>query len=336
MKKVNVAILGSGRMGRRHADAYKKHPKVNIVGFYDIQEKLSQSLALEYDGTIAFDSPESILEDPHINAVSICTPNAMHFKLIEKSIINNKDILVEKPIVTSSKECDLINSMMKNSSSKLMVGHTHRFFPCNLALKSILNNREVGQPQIVSTFDYIPGRTLGEKIPPWIKDSSLSGGGVFMTDLIHTVDKISWLLDSPITKVYAPMLSNFIMGSDVEDGGIANIWLENGVTATCVHACPSPGKWDMSTKIIGSKGEISLEFAGKLQIFKESIKTINYEYEGDYSLHSSAGFFSEIDEFVNSIINDREPKINYKDGIQAVRTILALYQSYEKKSPVTL
>ena len=322
-------------MGARHAQAYNLHSKVDIKGFYDVKKSLAKNLALQFKRRI-YSTMDSVLDDPEVDAVSICSPNTSHFNALKLAIKSGKNILIEKPIVTTLKHCNIITNLLRKTDLKVMVGHTNRFFPCNLSLKSVLESGRIGDPKIINTFDYMPGRIEGQKMPSWIKMKKVSGGGVFMTDLIHTVDKISWFMDSHIKKVSSPMLSNFITNKNVEDAGIAVLWLENGSVATCVHGCPSPGTYDMSTKIIGTKGEISLKFAEELKVYKKKISTINYPHKGNLLAHFKVGFFAEIDEFVKSINENRVPKVSYKEGIRAVRVILALYESFKTKRPIVI
>lgn len=336
LKKIQVAILGSGRMGQRHAEAYKKiHRHVEIKGFYDIETKQASTLASRYHAKI-YDTADSAIEDSEVNAISICTPNALHFEILKKSIKYQKDVLVEKPIVTTLEHCRSVMSMMKKSSSKVMVGHTHRFYPCNLALKSVVDSGKIGKPKIINTFDYIPGKNPGQKMPQWVRVRKSSGGGVFMTDLIHTVDKISWLMSSPIEKVFTPMMSDFIAQRGIEDAGIAVIWLKNGSMATCVLGCPSPGAVDMSIKVIGTKGEANMEFGENLDVRKNFISSIDFMHKGNLAKHNSTAFDAEINEFVTSILKNRQPEITHKDGIQAVNVILALYESFKTKRRVLI
>ena len=257
-------------------------------------------------------------------------------EILKKAIKHEKDVLVEKPIVTTLEHCRSVMKMMRKSSSKVMVGHTHRFYPCNLALKTVLDSGKIGIPKIINTFDYIPGKNPGQKMPQWMKVGKISGGGVFMTDLIHTVDKISWWMESPIEKVFTPMMSNFIAQKGVEDAGIAVIWLKNGSMATCTHGCPSPGEADMAVKVIGTKGEAAMEFGKNLDVYRDSKLPIDYIHKGNLKRHNSSAFDAEINEFVTSILKNRQPKITYKDGIQAVNVILALYKSFKTKRPVLI
>lgn len=322
-------------MGRRHASVYQKNPNVVISGFYDVQQSLATNLASEFNASIYKKTEDAILNS-NIDAVSICTPNALHYEILKLAAESGKNILVEKPIVTTKEHCNSLMKILRRSSIKVMVGHTQRFYPCNVALKSILDSDKIGIPKIINCFDYIPGRNPGGHMPAWIKNEKFSGGGILMTDFIHTVDKISWLFHSPIKKVNTIMMSNFLSKKKVEDAVVATMQLENGVVATCIHGCPSPGALDMSVKIIGTKGETKLEFAGDLAIIKDSISHIDYPAKGDYVLHSSKAFSAEIDEFVNCIIEDRQPSITYKDGIKAVRIILALYESFKKKHHIDI
>jgi len=332
LKKIRVAVIGCGRMGKRHAEAYHFHPSVEIKGFYDIKTSLASNLASKYNARVYTDM-FSAIED-HVDAISVCTPNSLHFDILKSAIRLEKHILVEKPIVITLEHCNLIEKMMRGSSSKVMVGHIHRFFPCNIALKSVINSNKIGTPIVVNTFDYIPGKNPGESVPHWMMSKKFGGGGVLMNDLIHTVDKISWLLNSSIKKVFTPTMSSFGVKGDVENVGIVILWMANGAVATCTHGCPSPGSAEMSTKIIGVKGEVTLKFAANLEINKKSKSIIKYKHKGNYLKQSKIAFESEINEFVKSIKENRAPKVSYKDGIKAVKVILALYDSFKSKQPI--
>lgn len=333
MKRIRVAVLGCGRMGKRHIEMYQRNQNVIIGGFYDSRRSLASSLASTFKARV-YDDVEDPMLDSNIDAVSICTPNALHYDILRLAVKSGKDILVEKPIVTTKNHCDSLLRMLCSKAVRVMVGHTHRFYPCNLALKSILESGHIGVPKIINTFDYIPGKNPDGYVPQWLKNRKMSGGGVLMTDFVHTVDKISWLVNKPIKKVNVVFMSDFISKKNVEDVVVTNLELEDGVVATCIHGCPSPGASDMSVKIIGTKGEAAMEFAGELSVIKDSISHINYPTKGKPELHTIAAFSAEINEFINSILEDRQPTVTYRDGINAVRVILALYESFKRKSPM--
>lgn len=334
MQKIRVAILGCGRMGMRHADAYKKNPSATIAGFYDVRSSIASSVAAQYRSN-SYKNIDEIMSDSNIDAVSICTPNSQHYEMLDMAIKADKHVLVEKPIVTTERHCDLLEKTAKKYKKKIMVGHTHRFYQCNIALRSVLDSGTIGNPKIINVFDYIPGKNPGQSVPSWTKEKKF-GGGILMTDFIHTVDKLSWFTGKTIKKVHTHMLSNFITNGSVEDAIMCTIELEGGLIANCIHGCPSPGAIDMSTKIIGTKGEVRMTFADEIAVLKKSITQIDYPFRGNYMKHSTDAFYSEIGEFLKSISEKREPKVSLRDGICAVRTILALEKSYRVKRPITL
>lgn len=334
MQKIRVAILGCGRMGMRHADAYKKNPLATIAGFYDVKSSIASNVAAHYRSN-SYKDIDEIMSDSNIDAVSICTPNSQHYETLDMAIKASKHILVEKPIVTTERHCDLLEKTAKKYKKKIMVGHTHRFYQCNIALRSVLDSGIIGKPKIINIFDYIPGKNPGQSVPSWTKEKKF-GGGILMTDFIHTVDKLSWFTSKAIKKVHTHMLSNFITRGSVEDAIMCTIELEGDLIANCIHSCPSPGTTDMSTKIIGTEGEVRMTFANEIAVLKESITQIDYPFRGNYMKHSTNAFYSEIDEFVKSIIEKREPKVSLNDGICAVRAVLALEKSYKVKRPITL
>lgn len=92
---VKAAIIGCGKIAQvRHIPEYLEHQAVNLVGFYDLNEKRAEELAEKYGGK-AYGSVEELLADPQIDAVSICTANHTHAELTIKALKAGKHVLCE-------------------------------------------------------------------------------------------------------------------------------------------------------------------------------------------------------------------------------------------------
>src|ERR1039458_5621063 len=104
MKPSKVAIFGTGFIGRVHLDALRRLEAVEIAGIADPNIEAARRLGEGFGvATITADYRE-ILRDPSIDAVHICTPNALHFSMAKEALEAGKHVACEKPVTTSVAE----------------------------------------------------------------------------------------------------------------------------------------------------------------------------------------------------------------------------------------
>ncbi|MEM2112511.1 MAG: Gfo/Idh/MocA family oxidoreductase [Candidatus Bathyarchaeia archaeon] len=342
MKKLNIGIVGSGRMADRHAEAYQKIEGVNLIGFVghvDIQK--AKGLASKYHAEW-FESVQKLLARKNLDAVDICTPTLTHTEICMECLEAGKHVLVEKPLASSLKDCDLIISKAIKVGSTLMVGHVSRFFPSHIEAKRVINMGEIGDPIMALDFFITPGGLPGkEGMPSWVKYRTL-GGGNFMDNGIHCVDRLRWWLNSDIESVYTVGMKNLIEDGDMDTHGMAVLKFKNGTFATIAGVCPSTGAYENSTKIIGTKAALYIQLGKEVTVVTDTRKEVPFPFSvsktemyPSYS-HNIAGFESELREFVGSIREHRVPSVTGYDGRAAVEGVLAIYKSFETGRPIVL
>ena len=107
-KVIRVGIIGGGAISqRRHLPEYAANPNAEIVGLYDALPSRAQELATLY-GCKAYESPEALIADETIDAISICSPNVTHADYTIKALKAGKHALCEKPMAVSL-ACSLLS-----------------------------------------------------------------------------------------------------------------------------------------------------------------------------------------------------------------------------------
>src|SRR5207302_873243 len=89
---------------------------------------------------------QSLLSDPDLSAVHVCTPNSTHFEIASAFIKSGKNVLVEKPLALSSREAYELVELARTHRVVLSTGHFHRFNNGLRALKSTLEPTIPGEP----------------------------------------------------------------------------------------------------------------------------------------------------------------------------------------------
>ena len=141
---VKAAIIGCGKIAQvRHIPEYLEHRAVNLVGFYDLNEKRAEELAEKYGGK-AYGSVEELLADPQIDAVSICTANHTHAELTIKALKAGKHVLCEKPMAITLEECQRMVECAEENHRKLLIGQNQRLTRTHQIARKLIADGEIG------------------------------------------------------------------------------------------------------------------------------------------------------------------------------------------------
>ncbi|SMH72312.1 Gfo/Idh/MocA family protein [Candidatus Nitrosotalea okcheonensis] len=333
--KIKVGIIGSGRMGERHADAYSHLSDVELVGFADVIDERSELLAKKFMKKTF--SVKEMLEDESINAIDVCTPNPLHAQNAIASLKAGKHVLVEKPMATNLDDCDKMIQQAEKSKLILMVGHTYRFYPSSLKTKEIIDSGEIGPIKLVLEYGIDPGQIPGKgKTPDWALKKEM-GGGVFF-DAIHAVDKIRFWLNSEVSSVFVPIMDKIDDSSSAEQMGLATLMFSCGAVATLMPVAPSWGIRDTGCKMIGKKGALYVTYGEEVKVGKKEWKHYAFDHQTKNATyaHNLQGFINEFSEFFDSIKNKRKPSVTGEEGKKNLRVVLAMYESFEKRKIIDL
>ena len=208
--RIRMAVIGAGEHGRHHALQLSNLTGAELVGVYDVRPERSQALADEL-GVQAFQNLDQLLAA--VQAVSLVVPTTHHASLASQAVCRGVDVLVEKPISRTVEEAENLIRLAREHSRVLQVGHLERFNPGVVAAKQITH-----QPMFFEVH------RLGVFTP-----RSLDVDVVFDL-MIHDLDLILWMTDSPVRQVHAvglPVLSSKVdianARVEFENGAVANL-----------------------------------------------------------------------------------------------------------------
>ncbi|MGA8178473.1 MAG: Gfo/Idh/MocA family oxidoreductase, partial [Desulfobacterales bacterium] len=209
-KKLRVGVVGVGYLGQFHAEKYARMTDVELVGIVDIDESRAQTVA-DKANTTAYTTHQTLFGK--VDAVSIAVPTPSHFVIARDFLLNNIDILIEKPITVTIEEADELIRLAESNNLMIQVGHLERFNPAIVALKNI-----VKQPMFIEShrLSIFKGRCT---------DVS-----VVLDLMIHDIDLILHFVRSGISAIHAsgvPVVSEHVdianARLEFESGCVANI-----------------------------------------------------------------------------------------------------------------
>jgi predicted dehydrogenase len=142
---INVGIIGLGYWGPKYIRVLSELGDVHLKYLCDLEkQKLEKSKGYLQNIKSVLDYQE-ILKDPEIKAVIITTPPTTHYKIIKDSLEAGKDVFVEKPLTLNSKEGEEVVNLAKKKNLILMVGHMYLFNPGIEKIKSLIEEKELGE-----------------------------------------------------------------------------------------------------------------------------------------------------------------------------------------------
>nr|MBC8462772.1 Gfo/Idh/MocA family oxidoreductase [Candidatus Bathyarchaeota archaeon] len=190
MSQLNVAVIGCGSWGVNHARVYSDLPMVRLAAVSDIDAKRVQKCSRKHSAN-GFTDTLKVLEDPDIDAVSFCTPTCTHSHIAEKALLNDKHVLVEKPMTDTVDEAQGLIELAEDVGLNLTVGFVERFNPAVRLSKRLIDDGEIGRV-IMAHAKRVTRR------PDRVGDI-----GVIKDLGIHDIDVITHLMGEPPETVYA-------------------------------------------------------------------------------------------------------------------------------------
>lgn len=233
-----TGLLAYGMSGKIfHAPYISHHPGFKLKAVTERSKKLA---ANDYPGIISYDSVSDTINDPDIELIIVNTPNNTHADYTRQALMAGKDVLVEKPFATSSREAMEVFEFAAKVGRKVMVYQNRRFSSDFLSVKNVVNSGKLGK-LIEVHFRYDRYRSfIGPKV---FKETPVAGSGIFYDLGAHLIDQAIALFGSPV-KSYK-ILGIYRKGSQVDDYAHMHLVFADHVnvfiTVSMLVADPLPG-----------------------------------------------------------------------------------------------
>jgi predicted dehydrogenase len=326
MRKLGVGVLGVGEMGRRHAENLKRLvPRAELVAVADVSPERAQRTAEELEIQNSYGSLEALLECKGLDAVVIATPDKFHAAAVKSVAAAGKDILCEKPLALSLADAHELLGAVSKAGVRLQVGFMRRYDPAYSAAMKRIEAGEIGVPVIFKSI----GRDKDG--PPLSAYQPCLGGMLFYTNTIHDFDLARWMMQDEVSEVHAyttvairPELTQF---GDVV-AGVVNLKFDQGAIGNIESHSQAIYGYDVRTEIVGSKGSIQVgslhQTPATFLTTHGSTKPIAHHFLTTFA----DAYLAEIRDFVDTMLNDRPPRVSGEDGLKALAIAVAAENSH--------
>ncbi len=347
MRKLPIAVIGAGLIGKTHIEKALASTSVELVAIADptpAAAEMARPLGLP-----CFADYRQMLQELNPKGVVVATPNTTHAQITIDCLAHGAAVLVEKPIADTLEDAQRICDASRATGLPVLVGHQRRHNPIMRKAKAIVASGALGRPvsaTVMSTWlkphDYF-NTTWRQK----------HGGGPILINLIHDIDLMRHLYGE-IESVQA-MASSQVRHFEVEDTAALVLRFRNGAlgTVTVSDSTVAPWNWDLSAGeaerfprqdvnahfYSGTEGSLTLP---RLELWR--YRQDQGAAEGWHdpltmertAVHTGCPYAEQLRHFAALVAGKEDAVCSALDGLRTLQATLAVGEAAESQRPVVL
>ncbi len=335
MKKINVGIIGIGRISLHHIKCIISEKKFTLSAISDLDKFKLKKCVKKFKTKGYLDYREMLTNHKEIDLVIIATPSGMHYEH-SKDVISKfkKNLIIEKPLTLKIEQAKNLFHLSKKNKVKIFPVFQNRYNLAVRRVKKSLDSKEIGDVRVVNVRVRWCRKQKYYNLSPW-RGTFSHDGGALTNQGIHHVDLLRYLFGE-IEYVNCQMRT---LGSkiEVEDTVVATFGFKNGAVGTLeITTAARPIDYEASISILGSKGmaQIGGIAVNKLEVFtpkpddilkfSESFKRNYYGFGHKYLYKSIADYFFRKKNFL----------ISYEDCLNTLKLLHCFYNSADKNKKI--
>ena len=339
---IQVAIIGTGNISHMHIHAYQQFPeRVRIAALVDIIPGKAQKVKEQYglDCDVYLDHHDVLTRDD-INLIDVCTPPYVHAEISINGMKAGKNVICEKPMAPSLKECDEMIRVRDETGVKLSIIAQNRFRKPIRDLKALLDSGIAG-PVRHATIDSFWWRGHCYYDLWWRGTWEKEGGGCTLNHAVHHIDMLGWMMGLPkrVTSVLANTAHD---NAEVEDLSISILEYDGALAALTASVVDHGEEQTLTFQC--EKAKIAAPFSCYASVSKPNgFPTRNEELEKEISDYADQlppipyiGHDGQIGNVLTAIEHDGTVAIGAEDGRRTIELITAIYKAGATKTAVEL
>ncbi|MDD9792392.1 Gfo/Idh/MocA family protein [Priestia megaterium] len=356
MNKLRVGMIGCGAIAvQKHLPALKKlSEKVEVVAFCDGNEQNVRRVADSFNKNAkVYTDYQELVKDNDIDVVHICTPNLFHAPMAVAALNAGKHVMCEKPMAINSQEAKKMLDAANRSGKKLTIAYQNRFRKDSLLLKEACEKGDLGDIYVAKAHAI---RRRG--VPTWgvFMNKELQGGGPLIDIGTHALDLTLWCMNNYEVESVTGVTHNKLRyenqanpfgpwdpeAFDVEESAFAFIKMKNGATIylEAAWALNTLDEREAMTTLSGTKGGAEMRRNRETNTDELVFNGEMYGKLVETKLQNAAGIAyispeeeteadREIGQWINAILEDKDPVVTPEQAYTVTRLLEAIYESAE-------
>jgi UDP-N-acetylglucosamine 3-dehydrogenase len=314
MKKLCVAVIGTGAWGRNHVRVYKELASTELVAICDVNMERAKKVASQF-GVKAYTSSTQMLKNKEIEAISVCTWSTKLAKEALKALEAGKHVLVEKPMAANTEQAEKLLETAERNDLHLTVGFLMRFIPGLRHIREAVENKKIGELVCATA----------RRVSQW--PERIGDVGVVKDTAIHDIDVMRYISNEDPIAVYAKTGS--MRHIKFEDYAQIMLTYKDGKSAFIESNWLTPYKTRALT-VTGSNSIMRLDYMTQELWIEDPKENLQPRYPWQEPLKL------ELQHFTECILKKKKPLISGVDGLKALQIAEAALRSSMKNRAIKL
>jgi UDP-N-acetylglucosamine 3-dehydrogenase len=314
MKKLGVAVIGTGFWGKNHARVYQELESTKLVAVCDRDALRAKNVAIQL-GVKAYSNSSRMLENEEVEAVSVCTWSTSLAKEALKALSAGKHVLVEKPMATTTKQAEKLVLTAEENDLHFTVGFLMRFIPGLQHIREAVESKKIGALVCATA----------KRVSQW--PERIGDVGVVKDTAIHDIDVMRFVFGEDPIAVYAK--AGCMTHKKFEDYAMIMLTFADGKSAFIESNWLTPYKTRTLT-VTGSDAIMRLDYVTQDLWIEAANQNVQPKFPWQEPLKAELGHFADC------IVKKEKPVVTGEDGVKALSIAIAALKSSAKNRAVKL
>jgi predicted dehydrogenase len=341
-RRLKTGIIGCGNIAPAHAQALAVLPQSEFWACADVDGAKAASLASEYNVRHCCATLDELLASG-IEALMVCTPHKSHEAIVTRAAEAGVHVLCEKPISVELAEADRMIAAADAAGITFGVVFMRRFWPAAQRIHQAIISGAIGLPTfgMCQALLWRPESYFAQA--EWRGTWAGEGGGVLMNQAVHVIDMLQWFMGS-VTEVYGKY-DTLVHGDyiDVEDTVAATLTFASGALGLVQAITTVDPQLGYRVSVHGSRGaslsvwenpEGTQGFNDVWTFDPTGEQRARWEQEERDQPGFPAFHILQIEDFLQSIIEGREPAVTGAEARKSLAIVEAIYESSRTGQPI--
>ncbi len=329
-ERVGFAIVGLGRLSvEQLLPAFGQCKKAKLVALVSGSPDKARKIAAQYGilekNIYNYQTYDQLKKNPDVQVIYVVLPNGLHREFVVRGAAADKHILCEKPMATSSKECEEMIAACQKAGKKLMIAYRIQYEPYNRRVREIIKSKRFGKIKLIESVN---GQRQGDP-SQWRLNKKLAGGGALPDIGLYCLNTTRFLIGEEPTEVSAMTYStpNDPRFREVEENILFQLRFPSGALLNASSGYDfHDSKRYRAHSTLGWM-EMSPAFSYENLQLKTSRADGKDEIMEQPRLPNKNQFALEMDHFADCVMNNKQPYTPGEEGLQDHRLMEAIYEA---------